>query len=133
MTARQNAKLTIVEIPHSRQRYETIGDWIPSMKRIHVSRMKDRRHWFLTALHEMIEMELCRAHGISDKVVVAWDKKFERDRKKGLHGRFDEPGADPKCPYRAEHEFATAIEMQVARRLKVSWPDYGKAVAAIQT
>lgn len=93
--------------------------------------MKDQRYVFLVALHEMIEYELCKKNGISDKKVVAFDVNFESERKRNLHPIDAEPGNDPRAPYKKEHDFATSIEMMVARKLGVSWSDYEKTVLAL--
>jgi hypothetical protein len=123
---------TVSQIPHRKQRYETVGDWIPGKPaQIRVSRMKDQRYVFLVALHEMIEYELCRKNGITDREVVAFDVNFEAERKRNLHPRDAEPGADPRAPYRNEHEFASMIEMMVAQKLGVKWSAYEKAVLAL--
>ena len=123
---------TISQIPHQRQRYETVGDWIPgSPAEIRVSKMKDQRYVFLVALHEMIEFELCKKNGITDREVVAFDVNFEAERRNNLHPIDAEPGNDPRAPYRNEHDFATMIEMMVAQKLGVSWSDYERTVLAL--
>ncbi len=123
---------TISQVPHKKQRYETVGDWIPGRPaQIRVSRMKDQRYVFLVALHEMIEYELCKMHGITDREVVAFDVNFEAERRLNLHPLEAEPGDHPKAPYKNEHEFATMIEMMVAQKLGVSWSDYEKSVLSL--
>ena len=123
---------TISQVPHRKQRYETVGDWIPGKPaQIRVSRMRDQRYVFLVALHEMIEYELCKMHGISDKEVVAFDVNCEAERKMNLHPTDAEPGDHPKAPYRNEHVFATTIEMMVAQKLGVRWSDYEKTVLSL--
>ncbi|HUK79561.1 MAG TPA: hypothetical protein VLU91_02730 [Nitrososphaerales archaeon] len=123
---------TIAQVPHKKQRYETVGDWIPGRPaQIRVSKMKDERYAFLVALHEMIEYELCKMHGITDREVVAFDVTFEAERRMNLHPVDAEPGDHPKAPYRNEHEFATMVEMMVAHKLGVSWSDYEKAVRSL--
>ena len=123
---------TISQVPHRKQRYETVGDWIPGKPaEIRVSRMKDQRYMFLVALHEMIEYELCKMHGITDREVVAFDVNFEAERRMNLHPLDAEPGDHPKAPYRNEHEFATMVEMMVAQKLGVSWSDYEKTVLSL--
>ena len=122
----------IAQVPHKKQRYETVGDWIPGKPaEIRVSRMKDQRYVFLVALHEMIEYELCKMHGITDREVVTFDVNFEAERRLNLHPIDAEPGDHPKAPYRSEHEFATMIEMMVAQKLGVSWSDYARTVLAL--
>jgi hypothetical protein len=122
----------ISQIPHSKQRYETVGDWIPGRpSEIRVSRMKDQRYVFLVALHEMIEYELCKKNGISDNEVVAFDVNFEEERQRNLHAIEAEPGNDPRAPYRDEHKFATMIEMMVAQKLGVKWSAYEKTLMSL--
>ena len=123
---------SIAQVPHRKQRYETVGDWIPGRPaQIRVSKMKDQRYVFLVALHEMIEYELCKMHGITDDEVVAFDVNFEVERRMNLHSFDAEPGDHPKAPYRNEHAFATMIEMMVAQKLGVSWSDYEKTVLSL--
>lgn len=122
----------ISQVAHRKQRYETVGDWIPGRPaQIRVSKMKDERYVFLVALHEMIEYELCKMHGITDDEVVAFDMNFEVERRMNLHPVDAEPGDHPKAPYRDEHEFATMVEMMVAKKLGVSWSDYEKTVLSL--
>lgn len=130
-TRHQGTKYVIQVVPHERQRYETIGDWIPGRPvQICVSRMKDERYVFLVALHELIEYELCQMRGIGDAEVVSFDSIFELERSMGLHNAASEPGNDPRAPYRKEHAFATTVERLVAQKLGVRWSDYqGTAMA----
>ncbi len=126
------AEFVISQVPHGRQRYETVGDWVPGKPtEIRVSRMKDQRYMFLVALHELVEYELCKKSGISDSEVVAFDMAYEEERRMNLHAVDAEPGDDPRAPYRDEHEFATAIEKIVARKLGVSWSAYERAVVSL--
>jgi hypothetical protein len=134
LVRRRDAKpiFTVSQVPHKKQRYETVGDWIPGTPaEIRVSRMKDQRYAFLVALHEIIECELCKMHGITDKEVVAFDVNFEAERGMNLHPIDAEPGNHPKAPYKDEHEFATMVEMMVAKKMGVSWSDYEKTVLAL--
>ncbi len=93
--------------------------------------MKDERYVFLVALHELVEYELCRMKGIGDHQVVAFDRRFEKERLVGLHEVWEEPGDDPRAPYGKEHRFATMIERLVAQKLAVKWPEYEKSVIAL--
>ncbi len=128
----RKVEFTISQVPHRKQRYETVGDWIPGKPaEIRVSRMKDQRYVFLVALHEMVEYELCKKNGISDREVVAFDVNFEAERRGNLHPLEAEPGNDPRAPYRDEHDFATMIEMMVAQKLGVKWSDYEKSLLAL--
>jgi hypothetical protein len=122
----------VSQVPHRKQRYETVGDWIPGKPaEIRVSKMKDQRYAFLVALHEMIEYELCRMNGVTDREVVAFDVNFEVERRMRIHPTEAEPGNDPRAPYRREHDFATMIEMMVAQKLGVKWSAYEKTLLAL--
>ncbi len=130
--AAQKVNYVISQVPHKKQRYETVGDWIPgSPVRIRVSKMKDERYVFLVALHELIEYELCRMNGITDSSVVRFDINFEKERADRLHTVEAEPGDDPRAPYRDEHGFATMIERIVAQKMGVSWSDYEMAILSL--
>lgn len=116
---------------HKDQRYETIGDyWIDSsnIDQIRVSLLGNDDYEFLVAVHELIEMYLCKKRGIKDEDITAFDIKFEKKRKKG---NTDEPGDDSKAPYRKEHFFATNIERMIASELGVDWNKYADAVEAL--
>jgi len=128
----RKVEFVISQVPHRKQRYETIGDWIPGKPaEIRVSKMKDQRYVFLVALHVMIEYELCKKTGISDREVVAFDVSFEAERRRNIHRIDAEPGNDPRAPYRDEHDFATMIEMMVAQKLGVKWSDYEKTILTL--
>ncbi len=129
---RSKVSYVVSQVPHRAQRYETVGDWIPGNPvKIRVSRMKDERYVFLVALHEMIEYELCRMNGISDRRVVEFDMNFENERRARLHDIEAEPGDDPRAPYRDQHGFATFIERMVAQKMGVSWSAYEKAILSL--
>ena len=117
----------ITTIPHNDQRYETVGDYWADDEwdefDITVSDMKNEDFEFLVAIHEMVEQYLCERMGIPEKKILAFDIQFEKKRKKG---NVDEPGDDPKAPYRHEHSMATAVERMVAGYLGINWKDYEK-------
>lgn len=73
---------------------------------------------FLIALHELIEVKLCEARGITQDMVDSFDLHFEEQ---GLDG---EPGDHPNAPYRAEHRFAMIVEHLMAHELGMM--DYGR-------
>ena len=113
--------------PHTRQRYNTVGDWEfqGDDTLVRVALLPDRRYEMLVAVHELIEAELCRHRGISEADVTAWDLAYEAQRKEG---DVSEPGDDPCCPYREPHIFATKIEQMLAEALGVDWAEYAKAI-----
>lgn len=97
-------RVVIETIPHAEQRYPTVGDWLWSDDEttltIRVSDMGDWRSEMLVALHELVEVILCKAGGVEQQAVDAFDIEFERKR---AARNLDEPGDDPAAPYRDEH------------------------------
>ncbi|HEY1645805.1 MAG TPA: hypothetical protein VGF75_05550 [Candidatus Saccharimonadales bacterium] len=122
--------VSISVIPHKDQRYETVGDWLYIGNSLHifVSDMGNDNYHQLVAIHEYIEALLCRAAGIAEEDVTAFDKAFEEKRESGNN---EEPGNDPKAPYYAQHQFATQIEKILSVKLGVDWETYDEAVNAL--
>lgn len=87
-----------------------------------------RKYEFLVALHELIEMSLCKFAGISFKSIDNFDKDFEQLRQPGDES---EPGDDPKAPYAKQHLLATGVEKIVAAELGVDWKVYEDVVAKL--
>ena len=123
-------------VPHSTQRYPTVGDYFDvqtsSMKvpvsNVRISDMGNSDYEFLVAIHELVEMYLCKKRGISEESITAFDTDFEAKRQPG---NVDEPGNDSAAPYYEEHKFATIIEKALAVELKVDWDEYDKTVNAL--
>ena len=115
--------INIKTIPHSDQRYETVGDYWDNENgdtTIVVSKMDDDFE-FLIAIHEMAEQYLCKKRGIKEEDITAFDEAFEAKR---VPGNVDEPGDDPEAPYHNEHCIATAIERLMCAQLGRSWKEY---------
>ena len=124
-------KIQLRTIPHTEQRYETVGDWenLPDGSlRISVSDMGNDDYAFLVAIHEAVEVWLCNKRGITDEAVSAFDIEYEKNRPEGDES---EPGDHPDAPYRKEHFFATNIERMIALELGVDWEKYDKAVMSL--
>ena len=123
-------RIIIETIPHKRQRYETCGDWYfrKGVLHIKVSKMSDWRREMLVAVHELVEVLLCKDRGITTAEVDAFDKAFEKAR---APGNEDEPGDDPKAPYRKEHFFATNIEALMSAEYGINWQEYEKKINAL--
>ena len=124
----------IQTIPHKQQRYETVGDYFANSDgstEVRISDMGNEDYAFLVALHELIEFWLTQKRGIKEEDITAFDIMFEEERKEGKHSAEDEPGDDPRAPYRDEHRIATIIEMLIARELEVDWFKYDEAVTNV--
>lgn len=113
--------IVISTIPHAQQRYETVGDWLFTVSgdlSIRVSDTGDWRYDMLVAVHELVEVLICKHRGITQKAVDDFDMSF-----KPVDGT-SEPGDDPNAPYAREHSFATGIERLLAVELDVTWRHY---------
>lgn len=127
-------KIIVETIPHADQRYETVGDWTVSEDgtlNIRVSDLGNNDHEFLVSLHELIEVKLCQAAGVTQEQVDQFDMQFEADRALGRHSDDAEPGDDPNAPYRRQHLMATAIEKMLAAAMGVDWRSYEEAINAL--
>jgi len=117
-------KITIESIPHEKQRYPTVGDWQfddEGNLTIRVSKLSNWRREALVAVHELVEVLLCKHEGITQESVDEFDKQFESTRPPD---NFDEPGDDPSAPYVKQHCTATGIERLLAAQLGVNWKEY---------
>ena len=124
-------KIQLKTIPHSSQRYETVGDWEIDKDgsiRISVSDMKNEDYAFLVGIHEAVEVWLCRKRGITQGSVDEFDILYEQNRPEG---DLSEPGDSPWAPYQKEHQFATKIERQLAEELGINWDEYNSAVEGL--
>lgn len=128
-------RINIETIPHDHQRYPTVGDWMvdhPSgVLTIRVSNMNNWKFELLVAIHELIEQSLCMSDQITQAKVDAFDLMFENERDHAQHDVGDEPGDDPRCPYRRQHFVATNIERQMADALGVDWLKYERKINSL--
>ncbi len=126
----QIKRIVVEFIAHENQRYPTVGDyWLDDdTLQVRVSRMDDPRYGQLVLIHEMVEALICLECGISFHEIDAFDMQFEDERERGVHSPEDEPGDDPRAPYRKEHLLATGIEKILASVLGVDWKQYSNVV-----
>lgn len=134
-------KVTIKTIPHKKQRYKTVGDWVVKggeLSEILVSYMGNDDYAFLVGIHEAIEGYLCLKAGVSQKEVDNFDIEYENARLKGITARCgckpkptSEPGFDRHAPYGKFHRYATDIERGLAKSLGISWKVYTKVVESL--
>jgi hypothetical protein len=110
-------KIDIKVIPHKEQRYDTVGDWQYSKRKIslQISQMELMDYEFMVAIHELIEVYLCKKAGITTKEVDDFDM---------ANSESDDPGRSPKAPYHKEHMFAMKIEHMICKFLFLSWDAY---------
>jgi hypothetical protein len=115
-------------IPHSEQRYPTVGDWWweDDTLQIRVSHLGDWKMEMCAAYHEQFEALECRVKGITQEQVDAFDKGWQP------HDGLDEPGDDVASPYFWQHQHATIAERQLAHCLGVSWANYEQAIEEVE-
>ena len=124
-------KITIETIPNDQQRYPTVGDWFFDLKGdlvIKVSQMGDWRYEALVAVHELVEVLLCKHQGVSQEAVDKFDMSFEKNRGDQC---LDEPGDHPEAPYVKQHCIATAVERLLAAELGVMWKEYDNTIQSL--
>jgi hypothetical protein len=129
-------KMTCIgrSIPHIFQAYETCGNyqWTDDgILVIFVSEMGNDEYEKLVFLHEYIEASLCHLKGIKEEEITEFDIMFEKERSNGLHQNFEEPGDDPRAPYRKYHILATMIEKKVCKEMGLDWDVYESKVNSL--
>ncbi len=106
-------RITIDFIPHLEQRYNTCGDWIFDRDgfgddlTIRVSETGNWKWNVCIAIHELVEALACKANGVTQEQVDAFDLGWKPNF------GFEEPGEDPRSPYFTEHSVASLIEKQM--------------------
>jgi hypothetical protein len=118
--------VTIRTIPHSEQRYETVGDWqYDKTNERHVITVSELGSWkkeALIAVHELVEMILCHHNVVIEQEVDDFDIQ---------HPELNDPGDDARAPYQREHCYATAVERMLCAALGIQWEEYEKTIAAL--
>lgn len=110
-------------IPQSEQRYDTVGDYFwdeEGVVHFAISEMDNPVHEQAVLMHEMAEFFRCEMDGVTVEQVDAWDMGEGKD--------LDEPGNSPRCPYHAQHMFATAMERVFISGMGGNWEEYDAAV-----
>jgi hypothetical protein len=121
-------------IPHTKQRYDTCGDYFVEKGKlqIRISETGNSLYNMLVLVHELIEIILVVKAGVTFASIDAFDTQYEKDRELGKHPSDTEPGNDPKCPYRKEHEFATWVETALCRFMELNWFQYDETLFALE-
>lgn len=124
--------IVIKTVPHQAQRYDTVGDWqIDEQGNWHITvselpakhALFPEKFAFLVAFHELVEMALCAASGVTTAEIDKFDLHYAGSR--------DEPGDDDDAPYYEQHQIATGLERTMAALLGVDWSEYESAIAAL--
>lgn len=124
--------IVIKTVPHRAQRYDTCGDWQIDAKgnwHITISELPQKhgpfhdKFAFLVAFHELVEMALCTARGVTPAAVDEFDIGW-----KPPSAHIQEQGDDPAAPYFREHQIASALERFMAAQLDVDWSEYERSI-----
>ena len=118
--------IIIKTVKHESQKYSTLDDYFRDADGnliILVSDLKNQDYEACIAIHALIEVLLVEKAGISKEAITRFDKRFEAQRKPG---NLDEPGDDPKAPYKKPHLAAVGIESILAALLGVDQSEYYK-------
>jgi hypothetical protein len=129
---RKPMEIHIKSIPHGEQRYPTCGDWQFEANgdlTIRVSKLSDWRREALIAVHELVEVLLCKNDGVTEQAVDEFDMEYEKNR--AADDIDSEPGMDPKAPYHRQHRRADVIERSLAIDLGVDWEKYADEICAL--
>lgn len=128
--------IKIKTVPEASVRAEQSGDWWYDQKRqgrITVSVVGDTfctESELAIAIHELVEAFLCRRDGVTEQEVVDFDTLYESERKQGRHHKDEEPGDDPRSPYRLQHAAAIHVERAVCLALDLMWKEHELALSA---
>jgi hypothetical protein len=111
--------IIIKAIPEKDMRYATVGDWWFETDTLHIRVLDSipENEQFIIALHELIEVWLCKNKGITTQIVDDFDFAWIAAHPEYPEDSSLEPGDDPACPYGLEHRFAMLIEHLMAHEL----------------
>ena len=102
---------------HTQMPYPTAGDWRwekDGSLLVRTINMPSVKSMLLVQFHELVEAILCKAHGVDQAAVTAFDKQSTDA----------EPGDSPDAPYTNEHSVAMAMERLMARELGIPWQEH---------
>lgn len=128
-------KITIHSVPANRIRNEQCGDWWvfgSNQITVHVLEGLSPKAQLAVAIHELIEAWLCHKHRVTDEMVCRFDEQYEAERKEGKHKEDDEPGDDPRSPYRKEHMAATHVERAVCSAIGITWAEHNTNLPCVE-
>jgi hypothetical protein len=127
-------EMYVKTIPHSEQRYPTVGDywWDDNdVLQVRVSDMKNSLYETMVIVHEIIEEALTRYRGLSEDKIMKFDLAYEKKRAKGLVPENSEPGFAENCPYKNEHTFATSVEIGMCAMAGIDFNKYDETVNSL--
>lgn len=111
-------RIEIEVIPHSKQRYPTLGDYFwdeNGVLQVRVSDMNNQYFEGMVIVHELIEELLTRFKGIPEEEI----QKFDIENLDS-----DDPGSLEDAPYHLEHMFALEVEKAMCEYMGFTWEEY---------
>jgi len=93
-----------------KMRYYTYGDYYLKDNgdlKFEIVDHNNDDYTYLTLVHELLEYFLLRKKGVNIDDIDNYDKTFEEDPERVR--LYFEPGADPTCPYKEEHDYANTV------------------------
>jgi hypothetical protein len=118
-------KLTVEILPYKDMRYNTYGDYFydkSNTLRFQIVDHSNDVYTKLTLIHELVEQLLLEVKGITPDDVDRFDFDFESDTNKT--SIYSEPGEDPSCIYKKEHDFSDNIIKQICESIGIKFEDY---------
>jgi hypothetical protein len=109
----------------SDMRYYTYGDYYLKDNgdlKFEIVDHKNDDYNYLTLVHELLEYFLLRKKGVNINDIDTYDKIFEDDPERVA--KYYEPGADPTCPYKVEHDYANKVVKELCDTTGVNYEDW---------
>jgi S-adenosylmethionine/arginine decarboxylase-like enzyme len=120
----QETEFEIRLINEDEARYDTWGDYYEENDKIIFQIVRSTKEIYtkLTLIHEMIECFLLQERQYPLEFVDIFDRAFENDHvRKEL---YFEPGDDPTCPYKKEHQLADDTLKAMCKQMGIDFKDY---------
>ena len=127
----QNIKIRLCKDP-AKMRYPTWGDYYntgtPKGQKLvfEILDHKEDIYTKLTLIHEIVEFTLLEYKGANIEDIDRFDIEFEKDEAR--KAKYIEPGNDPDCPYKAEHEIAESIARMMCTHLGIDYELYNNCM-----
>ena len=102
-----------------KQRYDTVGDYEETNDEIIIKILKlSTAAQVAVAIHELVEVILCKLTGIDLQAIDKFDIEYEDARSKNIKAPCGcviqaEPGNDIHAPYYKQHQIATKFEYEI--------------------
>ena len=123
----QDIKIKLCKDPE-KMRYPTWGDYYnvgtPKGQKLVFEILDHKKDIYtkLTLIHEMVEYTLLEFKGMDMDAIDKFDIDFENDPIRSK--MYDEPGSDPSCPYKKEHEIAEMVARMMCTHLGIDYNLY---------